>query len=230
MTGEWLFIVDTETTGVTPDSQAIELGWVLYRTDAGLIDCGSNLMSHIGLEPKEGVHGIPPAALMHAMPYDAVVASVVPEGSPLTFVAHNAKFDRQFLPKDWSPWICTLEDAEWPVHTTSGALVQIALALGVGVSRAHRAIDDVLTVATMLDRVRERDPGLVQWLAIAREPRVEVRGKQPFARNQEAKDLGFRWTPETKSWTKWVRVSQLAVVVAACPFPVETAQVPVSAR
>lgn len=219
---EFLLIVDTETTGLDPATdRIIELGFALYHTGLGLISCGSVLVQSEGA--AEGVHGIDPAALEHGIPRGAVGAALrrAAAGHDVTLVAYNADFDRGFLPPDSGPWLCACNDAEWPVVTTSKSLVQVALALGVGVSRAHRAIDDVLTLCAMLDRVRERDPGLVEWLRIAREPRVEVIGRQAFERNEDAKAAGFRWEPKRRVWVAQVRASVVDEWAKGLPFRIE---------
>lgn len=219
---ERLLIVDVETTSLDPATgHIVELGAALCDAEHGLITCASTTVQaaeHGG----EGVHGIPAEAVAAGIPRGAVPAMLarMSRGEPVTHVAWNAAFDRAWLPP-LDPWLCAMDDAEWPRPSTSRSLVAVALAHGVGVSRAHRAIDDVLTLVALLDRVRESDPGLVEWLRIAREPRALVVGHQAFEENDIAKSHGFRWDPEMRKWACMVRESMVTSFVEGLPFRAE---------
>lgn len=214
-----LLILDVETTSLDPATgHLIEVAGALYSPDYGLVSVASTTVVP-GEEYEPGVHGIDPRLAALGVPRSAVpeILRRWTRGHEVTHVAYNAAFDRQWLPP-LEPWICAMDDAEWPTRSTSRALTSVALGMGLGVSRAHRAIDDVLTLVSMLDRVAERDDGLCGWLAVAREERVTVVGRQPLEENDIAKAHGFAWDGPSKSWRRRVRVSQVSEFLASLPF------------
>lgn len=213
-----LLLLDCETSSLDPATgHLLEVAGALYSPDHGLVSVASTTVEPPGDVPP-GVHGISPELAALGVPRAAVpeILRRWTRGHDVTYVAHHAAFDRQWLPPS-EPWICSMEEAEWPSRSTSRALVSLALGMGLGVSRAHRAVDDVLTLAAMLDRVREADPGLTQWLAIAREPRVDMVSRHPFEENEAAKTHGFRWDPDRRAWLARVRESKVDETIKAWP-------------
>lgn len=222
-----LLIVDTETTGLDPEKdRVIEVGAVLFETEAGVpVACGSRLISSEN-NPAHEINRIPRSVLWDQHWNDetpdqllAEMADLAPE-NPI-YVAQNADFDRAFLGRltDGEAWICTKRDVEWNrLPKGTGSLVQIALAYDVGVVRAHRAIEDCLTLAAVLSRVHALEGGLEDWLARALEPRVELAADVSYDGRQLAKDRGFTWDPDRKLWVKRVRESQVETLRAEWPF------------
>jgi DNA polymerase-3 subunit epsilon len=136
-------------------------------------------------------------------------------------VAHGAEFDRRWLPRLQGQWLCTYEDAIWPrVPGETGSLTAIALAYDVGIIRAHRAIEDCLTLAAVLSRVHEIEGGLRLWYERAMEPRQELIACVSYNDRQLAKDAGFRWDGDRKVWWKQVRQSVLVDFAGELPFDV----------
>jgi DNA polymerase-3 subunit epsilon len=222
-----LLIVDLETTGTDPDRDAIiEVGAVLFdcatavpvACKAALVRAESNAAVLVNGIPETVLGGTWCIAPEQVRPTLAGLAKLAPE--PPIFVAHNAAFERSFLPGVGERWICTWESAVWPrVSGETGSLTTIALAYGVGVSRAHRAIEDCLTLAAVLGRVHELEGGLDAWLFRATEPKREIIGCQRFEDNQLAKDAGFRWDSDSKLWTRRIGESRAEAFVSALPFP-----------
>ena len=138
---------DTETTGLLPSvDRVLELAAVRFSL-AGEIATFDELVTPgqaIGVGASR-VHGIDEETVRDKPP----IAEVLPRFSEFirgsVLLAHNAEFDRSWL--DGSivqcPWICSYEDATWPrVPGETAGLTAIALAYDVGVSRAHRALED----------------------------------------------------------------------------------------
>ena len=135
-------------------------------------------------------------------------------------LAHNAEFDRQWFGEELLgvPWACSM-DIEWPRPSPGKSLTAIALAHGVGVTRAHRAIDDVMTLASLLERAVELGASLETLIKRALRPKVRVVASLPRHRNPELKAAGFRWDPERTQWWKKCFVDE----VATLPFDVREA-------
>lgn len=122
-------VVDTETTGTDPEGGAalLEVAYVLVENltpeecqpaNWTVTDGDSWLIRHDGPIPAEAraVHHLGPEDVgpgSGAYQRDGVIHSMCDaheEGD--IYVAHNAKFDQQFLPELPGPWICTYRCAK----------------------------------------------------------------------------------------------------------------------
>jgi DNA polymerase-3 subunit epsilon len=137
-------------------------------------------------------------------------------------VAHNADFDRQWFELAFSrwgaakeeldakPWICTCHGISWGNVKQSPSLAALALAHGVPVWAAHRALTDCIYLA----QIFERDELLLEHLAEGLPPQKLVRACVSFDQKDMARKAGFRWDPSRKQWTRKCNQKQ----IAALPF------------
>jgi DNA polymerase-3 subunit epsilon len=215
-----ILILDTETTGTDPDAVCIEVACVLYSvTYATPVRVFSSLLRAEG-NAAEAVNGIPPAMLTDAPTADRVWPAVAKfAGQADAIVAHGAEFDSRFVPIDacaGRPWICSCQDIAWPRQMRQGeSLVKLALAHGLGVATAHRALADCDLLARLLSRVAELGTDLVPLLERGLRPKATFVALVPFERKDEARDAGFRWEGETKRWLRTMAVEDAALL----PFP-----------
>jgi DNA polymerase-3 subunit epsilon len=122
-------------------------------------------------------------------------------------VAHNAAFDRQWfgrgeLPAVAKPWLCSMDDMRWPADRqlrSRPSVRDLALAYGVPVWAAHRALTDCIYLAEVFARCEDLEQQLLQGL----EPRQLVRAKVSYDDRQLARDAGFRWNDPIKG--AWAR-------------------------
>lgn len=213
-------ILDTETTGFEPPPIhcAIEVACQLFDLRLGI-----PLASYASLicspsNAAESVNRIPVAALalLHA-PAPTVVWSAVETMMHRADVvlAHRADFDRSFVPPHLSelrPWICSKFHIDWPLGKNGDHLTHLALAHGLGILSAHRAMADVDTLSRILSRVHEMGYSLPDIVARAMRPRVKVIALTSYDEREVTKAHGFTWTPETKTWSREMfedEVSQL---------------------
>ena len=237
MTLETVLIVDTETTGLTPvdGSRVIEYGAVLFSVPTvSVISCWSELVHLPGDDSNaaESTNRIPSAALAlsQALEHEHVLVSLFKLASRAdALVAHNAVFDRTFVEHACGgplrgasgeplPWICTLEDVDWPRPSSSMSLVAIALAHDVGVVQAHRALADCTLIARLFERVHELSPGcLPALLDKALRPKAVFQAVVRYDERHLAKEQRFRWEPESKRWLRRMAVED----AAALPFRVK---------
>lgn len=228
-----LLLVDLETTGTDPAvNTVIEVAAVLYCTALAAPLASKAALVRAPANPAEPINRIPAAALNGSWCIDPAqvgalvqgVARLAPE--PPIYVAHSAAFDRQWLPGIGEQWICSYADATWPRHPQeTGSLVSIALAYDVGVVRAHRALEDCLTLAAVLTRVHEIEGGLDAWIARAVEPKIEIIACVSYDDRELAKRAGFGWEPARKVWTRRVGASRVETFRAGLPFPTDTVEV-----
>lgn len=226
-------IIDTETSSLEPSTghllEVAIVDWsVTHRTTlrsyAALCAAPSN--------EAEAVNGIAPALLTSGLlgAREQVVRSVVTLASKAdAILAWKADFDRSWLPElDDKLWLDAM-DIAWPRASSSRSLVAVALAHGVGVASAHRALDDVALLARLLERIAEGGADLPALLARAGRPKVLVVAETPppwkmaeeeWTRLKGAlKDAGFRFDPTTKAWTRKMPLED----VQALPFPARVA-------
>ena len=172
-----LVVVDTETTGLYPETghRVVELaavrldpdpsdGWQVTNEFSQLINPGRSM------DPEASrINSIYDRDLVGKPSFEDVsdeIRSMV-EGAVL--VAHNAQFDASFLGMELyiesvynptvlyqripNPWLCTLMLARRNFHFGSNSLGQIARTLRVRSGRAHRALGDVYTTTEVLKRM-----------------------------------------------------------------------------
>lgn len=210
-------IVDTETTSIDPATGSlVEVASAKFDLEHGkLVDARSFL-----LERTQGEHG---AEEVHGIPAELVARYGLPASTldglkryctgAVATIAHNAAFDRQWL-AGIEPWACSM-DFEWPRPVQSRSLTAIALAHGVGVVAAHRALDDVLTLARVLERCKEMGADLVRMVERALRPKVLVQAIVSYDDRDKAKAARFTWEAEKKRWVKLMFADE----VAALGFP-----------
>lgn len=204
-----ILVVDTETNGLSPEEHSvIEIGYVLWSVEhrtmlevySGLLEASENEV--------ESVNGIPAAVLKGHDDFAwEMVAGAAARADAI--VAHNAEFDKKFVlahgvDAAWAKklvWICTIEDFEWPKESAKN-LSAIALAHGVGLVAAHRAVNDCLTLARLFERLDDVDLRLQRALEQASKPKSKYISLAPFVRKDEVKAAGFRWQPDEKIWTR----------------------------
>jgi DNA polymerase-3 subunit epsilon len=172
-----LLILDTETTGLSPEQhQCIEVGAVLFSVpDRSVLSQVSFLMP-CQSNAAEAVNGIAPALTQRTQPWQAGLAcfEAMVEAADL-LLAHNAAFDKQWfglgsLPALNKPWLCSMEDIRWPQDRqlrSTPSVRDLALAYGVPVWAAHRALTDCIYLAQVFERCVDLEDLLVH----AMEPR-----------------------------------------------------------
>lgn len=219
-------IIDTETSGLDPEKgELLEVGAVLFDADHGTTLSSYATLLRAEANAAEAINRIPSAVLAHGEFRHEVVENLhyLLDRENVYILAHRAEFDRAWLPElDDERWICTKEEAEWPLSDRDApSLVHLALAYDVGVVRAHRAIEDCLTLAAVLSRVHQVEGGLEDWLRRALEPRVELIAQVHYRDRQLAKDAGFRWDGDRKLWVKQVRKSKVKAYRRELSFPTD---------
>lgn len=221
-------ICDTETTGFKNSDLVIEVAMILYSlvhaapvaTFATLIPRPSNSStSRISGLTAEEVHGIPQELLDKAAVINQTMAATVMSDMlccSKAVLAHGAPFDKRMLKSskvfgpellNETPWICTMDNIKWPKKYSSKSLTSIALAHGVPVVTAHRALADCDIIARLLTKLHECGHDLVRLIEEAMEPHILVQAlvEKP---GSEAKAAQFYFEGPTKRWLKTVKESE----------------------
>lgn len=204
-----LLILDTETTGLEPVSaQCIEVGAVLFHVPSRSVLSQVSFLLPAAANPAEHVNGIAAEVTRLPQPWQAGLQHFLALLAGADAVlAHNAAFDAKWfglgpLPAIDKPWICSMDDIEWPLERhlrTAPSVRDLALAYGVPVWAAHRALTD----CTYLVQVLERCANLEDLLKAAMEPKLLYRANLPYAERHKAKQAGFRWNePVRGAWSR----------------------------
>ncbi len=148
-------VVDVETTGMDPQVNKIVqiAAYEVYRGEITLLY--ESLVHPLRSIPPEtsAVHHITDKMVEFALPWEAVwrqMGAVL--ASMDVLVAHNAVFDRGFLPETGKPWLCTKRLAQhlWPEapnHKNQTLRYWLGLELAAA---AHDATGDTLVTAHVL--------------------------------------------------------------------------------
>jgi DNA polymerase-3 subunit epsilon len=202
-------IVDSETTGLDAKAdRVVEVAAVRFhvahgaviQTYAALLEGTENKAAHI--------NHIAPELLEHGLEEEdvwSVVGDMVAASDCV--LAHNAAFDRGFVEPHLNldedrPWLCSMRDFEWPTKSDSRKLTELALAHGVFIHSAHRALTDVDILVRLLIRVREQGHDLLALFEDAMTPKPLLAALVPFERKDEAKAAGFSWNAGAKRWER----------------------------
>ncbi len=222
MTLRYALILDTETTGlsVAEGARCIEVACIVYD-----LECAAPIASYASLmrsetNEAEAINRIPVSALRKAPLPDGVWDRVSNMADRCdVIIAHRSEFDRQFVPMSIQEhkWLCSKFHVDWPRGKPGDSLVPLALAHGIGVVHAHRAMTDCDIISRLLTRVHEMGTPLVPLLERAMRPRVKVRGCQAFEQNDLAKQHGFAFDWDRKIWTAELPVD----VIETLPFRTE---------
>ena len=204
-----LLILDTETTGLEPVSaQCIEVGAVLFHVPSRSVLSQVSFLLPTAANPAEHVNGIAAEVTRLSQPWQAGLQHFLALLAGADAVlAHNAAFDAKWfglgqLPPIDKPWICSMDDIEWlpQRHLRPAPSVRdLALAYGVPVWAAHRALTDCIYLVQVLERCAD----LEDLLAAAMEPKLLYRANLPYAERHKAKQAGFRWNePVRGAWSR----------------------------
>ena len=171
---ERLLILDVETTGLAPvEGQIIEAAGVLFDVAHAEVIEARSLCVHAPTNPAAGVNGL-------SVPFLRSLPSL-PDASPRdreapaldllfdmasradAFVAHRASFDMRWLPLALvrlAPWICSKFSCDWPEGCYGDHLVHLAIAHGVPVVGAHRALGDCMLIVEIMRACHHRWAGV----------------------------------------------------------------------
>lgn len=218
-------ILDTETSSLDPSTGTLlEVAVATFSVRLGKLIESHSWLACAASNEAEAVNGLAVDLLAYGDDPSRVVehAREVVRGCDAV-VAHGAAFDRQWVPIEGIPWICSCDDIEWPRKSSTRSLAALALAHGVGVLDAHRAGTDVSTLVRLFERVHEMGVDLRAMLEKAMIPKclfAVADRTYDEARNAKAKELGFRWNPDARRWERRMTTEQ----AAAMPFAVEQVQ------
>lgn len=214
---ETLLILDTETSGLDPkQDHCLEVGAILFHAPRRAVLAQHSFLLPVQDNAAESINHIPADVTRLNQPWrEGLEYFQALLDSAELLVAHNAAFDRQWFGKDHlpavsKPWLCTMEDIAWPVDRqlrSRPSVRDLALAYGVPVWAAHRALTDCIYLAEVFCRCNDLETLLLHGL----EPRRLMRAQVSYQQRHLAKQAGFRWNdPVQGAWTRRLSDRQAA--------------------
>ncbi len=204
-----ILILDTETTGLDNENDdCLEVGSILFNVKCRSVLAQQSFLLPVENNNAEEINNIPaeitrlPQPLSEAIKYFESLVQVSD-----VIVAHNAEFDMKWfglnkLPQIEKQWICSMDDITWPADRqlkTRPSVRDLALAYGVPVWNAHRALTDCIYLAEVFKRCSELEKLLIRAL----EPKVLLRADISYEKRYLAKNAGFRWNDAIKgAWSR----------------------------
>lgn len=214
-----LAIVDVETGGTEAQKHALlEIAAAFVHIPSGkLLNSFSFLVNDPSREYcAEEIHGISRELLTEGIGLEPALSQARGHiGSADIAVAYNSAFDAAWLP---DVKLYDAFDFPWPRVSGQGrSLTAVALAHGIGVTSAHRAIWDVLVLQQILERCVELGSSVEAMCKHVMRPKCGVVALTSYDERDLTKQHGFRWYPEAKQW----RRSMFRDDIATLPFKVK---------
>lgn len=203
-------LVDTETTGLDPDSdEVIELALLpfAYERDSGAIvgvDQNAALSAFrqpsLPIPPESSkIHGITDA-MVKGQTIDAERIRALIQPAHIV-IAHNAAFDRPMVEKHWpifeeKHWACSFAEIDWKAEGLGSAKLDYLLWARGWFHDGHRAMSDAEAALFLLTLPLPTTGrlGLSALLECARRQLWVVRAEDTaFEQRASLKSRGYRW-------------------------------------
>lgn len=168
-------VVDLETTGLFPrkHDRIIEIGIVSVSDDGEVVDEWSTLINPGRDVGPTNVHGITAREVLDAPTFRDVARHVIGSLSGRTLVAHNARFDTQFLDYEFeraglgtrppTPSLCTMQLSNSYLRGASRKLRDCCTAANIPHVDEHTAMGDARAVAGLLRFYLSESARPVPW-------------------------------------------------------------------
>jgi DNA polymerase-3 subunit epsilon len=220
-------VLDTETTGLDVEvHEVIEVGAALLDVTTRTVARTFSTLLYAEENPAESVNGIPRAALDLPLSRRRSIEPLLEMFEASSWiVAHNAGFDRGMMEKLFRvltiepphrAWVCSATQLRFPNAGSSRRLSHLAVDHGIVIADAHRALSDVLTLCSLLQRLDDLEAQLDDALI----PRRLFVADVSYDHRQLAKERGFAFCGKSRQWRKRLTEAE-ATALPFGVFPVE---------
>jgi len=176
-----VFILDTETTGLGHTDKAVEYAHVVIE-DGRIVDMFQTLINPGMPIPPEvsAVHHLTDIDVVDAMPHEQYMKDAHGWVADADYVgAHNAPFDKRFVPKFDKAWLCTLRAArhlvkEAPSHKNQVLRYFLKLKCDVPADLApHRALYDAIVSANLFIYLQNMAGSVERLIELTQTPVIQ---------------------------------------------------------
>jgi DNA polymerase III subunit epsilon len=151
-------VVDLETTGLfaRAHDRVVEVGVVVTQGGAQVAQYETLVNPERDLGPTE-IHGVRGRDVVDAPRFPDIIGDLCAQLGGRILVAHNVRFDRDFLTAEFvrcgfsfpsAPWLCTMELGA--AMTGHARLASCCEELDITLAHAHAAVDDAAAAAAIL--------------------------------------------------------------------------------
>lgn len=204
--------IDTEVTDLSDDAEIVEMGGVLYDTEAKIVLSSYGQIYKTEKESAEeaaAVHGIKRSISLECPTiHDCPDPWIVLQGWRAEYiVAHNAAHDHPKVTKVWpsfldKPWLCTQKDLNHSNvvrKVTSRRLGHLCVDYGIPTGALHRAMEDARVCAIMASK---HDLNVAYEIKLM--PRFRLICSGPFLKNVDIYKL-LKESPSSKIDKRWYK-------------------------
>lgn len=163
MAGPGFAVVDVETTGLFPGGhdRVVEIA-IVHTDELGRVtDRFETLVNPERDMGPQRIHGIQAAEVLDAPTIQEIASDIVGLLDGRVPVAHNASFDSRFIAAELgragvqlnpeAEYLCTMQLARRFLPGAGRSLSDCCAAYDIEIVSAHRALDDALATATLLE-------------------------------------------------------------------------------
>lgn len=153
-----IVVIDTETTGVCNSDRVLEVAVVTLALDGTVIDEWDTLVQAGRDVGPTWIHGITASMLSTAPTFDEIAADLAARLHGALLCAHNLAFDSRMLRNEFDR-VGVAFDATSGLDTllvTGSKLAVACQDYGIGLSGAHRALNDARATAELVCRLADR--------------------------------------------------------------------------
>lgn len=153
---------------------------------------------------------------------DPKTEQIIEVGAVLYSIEHRTIVSAMSTLAARLPWVCSKFDIAWPRSRAGASCVEMALAHGVPVVSAHRALTDCMLIAKTCEAVQNEGHDLGAMIAKALRPKVTVIAETPKPwdmpeaewTNLKGRLLasGFQFVNERKAWVGRVAKDDIAAL------------------
>lgn len=169
-------VVDVETTGLftTMHDRVAEIAVVRVDATGAIVDRWETLVNPQRDLGPQRIHRISAAEILDAPPFSKVIPALTEVLQGCIMVAHNLRFDAEFLdyefkragallPDGFLRGLCTMRLAHDYVYGNARSLSHCCEFFSIENYRAHCAGDDAEAAAGLLGRYIDMDPDRPEW-------------------------------------------------------------------
>jgi len=230
------FIIDTETTGTLATDQICEIAGTQYEiaVDGSYKDAIASISTLMPVfsNDAEFINDIAPELTRVHEGFSAeygthkLSVSLFKEMAMASdyCVAFNAEFDAPLIDAliGKQKWLCAMQDFDWGytrINVYGGyKLIDLALWMGIGISTAHRAGDDVRLLVECMNRKPNLQEMVERGIVRSQSSTLELQALVSYDNRDKAKSAGFAWDGTRKMWVKKVKECDSAVFLESLKF------------
>ena len=161
-------VIDLETTGLSPKvDRVLEIAMIQTNVQGEPLAYWSSLINPQGPVGATEIHGITDSDVADSPTFESIAEDVIARLKGHAVSAHNARFDLGFLKNEFArtgwdlpyiPNVCTMEASRhFLPDLTQRRLSDCAMAIGLEVSNAHRALSDASATVSLLNYYLRRE-------------------------------------------------------------------------